>query len=189
MKRGARKGQAAIEFLSSYLWAIFGVLATISALMYFDVINPEKYFAEQCEFGANIVCGEFVLKKVDNNNYNMLVNFRNDLERAIEPVKVNIIDAKTKQEYECNEDPGFEVWCPFDTDTANWSAISTVPDLTMLGDYQWNPGTICKFKFSGCDQSVVKGLKEDINIQLTFKRKGINTQQHTIAGRIYANVQ
>lgn len=59
MKR--RKGQAAIEFLTTYSWAIMGILLTIGALAYFDVFNTNRFIAERCETGAQISCVEAVV--------------------------------------------------------------------------------------------------------------------------------
>ena len=38
-----KKGQATMEFLITYGWAILVVLVAIVALVYFGVINPEKF--------------------------------------------------------------------------------------------------------------------------------------------------
>jgi uncharacterized protein (UPF0333 family) len=38
-----RKGQAAMEFLMTYGWAILVVLAAIGALAYFGVLSPDKF--------------------------------------------------------------------------------------------------------------------------------------------------
>ena len=53
-----KKGQAAIEFLTTYSWAILGILLTIGALMYFDVFNTNRFITERCETGAQISCVE-----------------------------------------------------------------------------------------------------------------------------------
>lgn len=41
-----KKGQAAIEFLFTYGWAILVVLAAIGTLAYFDVISPCRFNSE-----------------------------------------------------------------------------------------------------------------------------------------------
>lgn len=43
-----KKGQAALEFLMTYGWAILVVLAAIGALAYFGVLNPAKFAPETC---------------------------------------------------------------------------------------------------------------------------------------------
>jgi uncharacterized protein (UPF0333 family) len=43
-----KKGQAAMEFLMTYGWAILVVLAAIGALAYFGVLNPSKLIPNKC---------------------------------------------------------------------------------------------------------------------------------------------
>lgn len=47
-----RKGQAAMEFLMTYGWAILVVLAAIAALAYFGVLSPGKLVPERTTFTA-----------------------------------------------------------------------------------------------------------------------------------------
>lgn len=43
-----RKGQAALEFLTTYGWAFMVILVMIGALAYFGVLNPENLVSDQC---------------------------------------------------------------------------------------------------------------------------------------------
>jgi len=54
-----KKGQAAMEFLMTYGWAILTVLIAIAALAYFDVLNPGKYMPSTCILGAGLGCNDF----------------------------------------------------------------------------------------------------------------------------------
>jgi hypothetical protein len=47
-----KKGQAAMEFLMTYGWAILVVLAAIAALAYFGVLSPSKLLPERTTFSA-----------------------------------------------------------------------------------------------------------------------------------------
>jgi hypothetical protein len=49
-----KKGQAAMEFLMTYGWAILVVLAAIAALAYFGVLSPSKLLPERTLFSAPI---------------------------------------------------------------------------------------------------------------------------------------
>ncbi|GEM_PF-3571866 len=51
-----KKGQAALEFLTTYGWAFLVILVMIGALSYFGVLNPEAYIPEACNFGAVLSC-------------------------------------------------------------------------------------------------------------------------------------
>jgi hypothetical protein len=54
-----RKGQAAMEFIMTYGWAILVVLVAIAALAYFGVLSPGKYLPEKCMPSAGIGCTSF----------------------------------------------------------------------------------------------------------------------------------
>jgi uncharacterized protein (UPF0333 family) len=47
-----KKGQAAMEFLMTYGWAIVVVLAAIGALAYFGVLSPNKLLPDRTTFTA-----------------------------------------------------------------------------------------------------------------------------------------
>ncbi|MBN1156772.1 hypothetical protein JXA85_04090 [Candidatus Woesearchaeota archaeon] len=53
-----KKGQAAMEFLMTYGWAILVVLAAIGALAYFGVLSPDKFLPERCAGAAGLDCVE-----------------------------------------------------------------------------------------------------------------------------------
>jgi len=56
-----RKGQAAMEFLMTYGWAILVVLIAIGALAYFGVLNPERFLPEKCLIasGSGLFCDDY----------------------------------------------------------------------------------------------------------------------------------
>ncbi len=53
-----KKGQAAIEFLTTYSWAILAILLSIGVLSYFDLLSVERYVRENCETGNQVICRE-----------------------------------------------------------------------------------------------------------------------------------
>ncbi|MBN1275644.1 hypothetical protein JXA12_05130 [Candidatus Woesearchaeota archaeon] len=56
-----RRAQAALEFLTTYGWMIFMVLAAGGALAYFGVFDFEKSLPDQCAFGFDFSCSRHVL--------------------------------------------------------------------------------------------------------------------------------
>ncbi len=58
MKR-TRKGQAALEFLTTYGWAIMVVLVMIGALAYFGVFNASDLLPPKCVFTTGITCRDY----------------------------------------------------------------------------------------------------------------------------------
>ncbi len=58
-----KKGQAAMEFLMTYGWAILVVLIAIGALVYFGVLSPERFVQDSCTLTPPFSCsqlGDFV---------------------------------------------------------------------------------------------------------------------------------
>jgi hypothetical protein len=56
-----KKGQAAMEFLMTYGWAILVVLASIGALAYFGVLNPSKSLPSSCTIAPGFGCDDFIV--------------------------------------------------------------------------------------------------------------------------------
>ncbi len=50
----AKKGQAAMEFLMTYGWAILVVLAAIGALAYFGILSPSKFLPSSFTMSGGI---------------------------------------------------------------------------------------------------------------------------------------
>ncbi|MBU1030208.1 MAG: hypothetical protein ABIC91_00510 [Nanoarchaeota archaeon] len=171
------------------MWAIFIVLITIAALFYFDIISPQKYLSEQCIFSPNIYCEDFSVKKTDSNNYVLLLKLKNNLEKPIIPVQVRIYDTGNN-EYLCDND-GLEIYCPYQSVGENWTTLPDPSNETLIPTKaleKWNPGMSCKLKLQGCNKETIKGSKEDITVELIFRRVSGN-YNHSIKGRVYANVQ
>ena len=56
------KGQAALEFLAIYGWAILAVIFSIATLAYFGVLNPGRFLPSSCTLMPGLSCDGF---KVD----------------------------------------------------------------------------------------------------------------------------
>jgi len=54
-----RKGQAAIEFLVTYGWAIMAAMMVIGALTYFGITNPATSLPDKCVFSNAFACKDF----------------------------------------------------------------------------------------------------------------------------------
>ncbi len=62
-----KKGQAAMEFLMTYGWALLVVLVAIGALAFFGVLNPGQFLPDQCTFFAGVTCSSLKADASDNN--------------------------------------------------------------------------------------------------------------------------
>ncbi len=56
-----KRGQAAIEFLLTYGWAILGAMIAIGALSYFGIFNTQRYVNDVCYFGDQITCEDYII--------------------------------------------------------------------------------------------------------------------------------
>ena len=54
-----RKGQAAMEFLMTYGWAILAAIVAIGVLAYFGVFSPGRYTSNLCTIAAPFSCEEY----------------------------------------------------------------------------------------------------------------------------------
>jgi hypothetical protein len=59
MMMNNKSGQAALEFLTTYGWAILVVMVMIGALAYFGVMNPQNLVPEKCIFSSGIGCRDY----------------------------------------------------------------------------------------------------------------------------------
>ena len=57
----SKRGQAALEFLMTYGWAILVVLVAIGALAYFGVLNPKRSLPDLCIIAPGFSCDDFIL--------------------------------------------------------------------------------------------------------------------------------
>ena len=50
------KGQAAMDFLMSYGWAILVVLVAMGSMAYFGVLSSDGFVPRKCDLERGIVC-------------------------------------------------------------------------------------------------------------------------------------
>jgi len=84
MERRKRRGQAALEFLMTYSWAILVVIIVIGALAYFGVLDPTNLIPERCILEAGLDCVAFTAEEGANPSeidFNIVV--RNGIGRPI----------------------------------------------------------------------------------------------------------
>lgn len=62
-----RRGQAAIEFLVTYGWAIMAAMLVIGALTYFGITNPATSLPDKCIFSNAFECKDFLITNVTAN--------------------------------------------------------------------------------------------------------------------------
>ncbi len=91
-----RRGQAALEFLTTYAWAFLVILIAIGALAYFGVMNPQQFIPERCTFSSEFGCDDY---QIDRNGDDVTVNLfiRNNLgsTATVNNVTVRSLEALT----------------------------------------------------------------------------------------------
>ncbi|MFA6072645.1 MAG: hypothetical protein WC758_00850 [Candidatus Woesearchaeota archaeon] len=76
MKR--KRGQAAVEFLTTYGWALMAVILVIGVLSYFNILDSSRFVSERCEMGSQIQCLEVYANDLDDGTSNFQIAFRNN---------------------------------------------------------------------------------------------------------------
>ncbi|MBN2141759.1 hypothetical protein JW711_00365 [Candidatus Woesearchaeota archaeon] len=80
--KNSKKGQAALEFLTTYGWAFLVILIMIGALAYFGVLNPKNFLPSRCTFSPEVDCLEAQIQTTNpmlsfrmRNNVGSTANF------------------------------------------------------------------------------------------------------------------
>ncbi|MFT4283088.1 MAG: hypothetical protein ACMXX6_01545 [Candidatus Woesearchaeota archaeon] len=74
-----KRGQAAVEFLTTYGWALAVILVMISAMSFFGVTSPDRFVSERCIAPTGFVCEDFQLIDAEGSNSRVQLRFRNNL--------------------------------------------------------------------------------------------------------------
>ena len=51
-----RKGQAAVEYLTTYGWALLALVIVVAVLFSSGLLSPNIALSEQCQFGTSVPC-------------------------------------------------------------------------------------------------------------------------------------
>ena len=66
MNKKFTKSQAALEFLTTYGWALLVIVLMIGALAYFGILSPSKILPNRCNFGAELLCLDYQISATAN---------------------------------------------------------------------------------------------------------------------------
>lgn len=80
-----RKGQAAMEFLMTYGWALLVVLVAIGALAFFGVLNPSQFLPSTCTITPGLHCDDFIVSEANG----VTVIIQNGLGNGITDAYIN----------------------------------------------------------------------------------------------------
>jgi uncharacterized protein (UPF0333 family) len=83
-----KRGQAAMEFLMTYGWAILAAIIAIAVLAYFGVFNPGRYTSEMCQLGAPWTCDDNSVTSVANG-VQLIIRNGGDVDYNIQNITVS----------------------------------------------------------------------------------------------------
>jgi hypothetical protein len=72
------RAQAAIEYLTTYGWAIIVLIIMVTSLSAFGVIRPRNWAPDRCELGAEFHCADHVFVR-ENGELTLRLFLRNNL--------------------------------------------------------------------------------------------------------------
>ncbi len=91
MKRKEMKGQAALEYLMTYGWAILLLIIVVGALIASGALTPSYFVSEECYLGPNLPCSFVVYKdSLSDSNTNIVMNISNGFPYTIKITKFDI---------------------------------------------------------------------------------------------------
>lgn len=172
-----KKGQSALEFLTTYGWAFLVALIMIGALAYFGILNPSRYLPERCNFGTEVDCTDFIVDAsgTDTMSLRLTNNFG-------ESVKITNVEINTSGGA---AQPG----CTLDF------TASSFPEAAY--PINWIDGGFIDFVFGGVADpcnfesiGVVSGTKGKVQVKLTYyAAKSSPTYSHDVFGEVYASIK
>ena len=158
-----RKGQAAMEFLMTYGWAILVVLAAIGALAYFGVLSPSRLLPSKCTLSPGFDFGDCKMTKdgLQLTIYNGL---------GVDTTAINLtINTTGSSDVDCDGDM-YVLANGLDNGETSFF-------LRMCNDTTFNGGT---------DYEI--GDRYDADVKVVYVRSGEDLS-HTITGTINVKVE
>ena len=95
-----KKSQAALEFLTTYAWAILIIVIMMGSLAYFGVLSPSKLLPDRCNFGSEVSCDKNRMK-VDKSDTGPKMALTNNFGTAVTIKTIRVINSNTGSE--CDE--------------------------------------------------------------------------------------
>ncbi|USN45609.1 MAG: hypothetical protein H6502_00565 [Candidatus Woesearchaeota archaeon] len=164
--RWNKRGQAALEFLTTYGWAFLVILVMIGALSYFGILSPDRFTSERCNFGTEVVCNkdEALLTAADTET--LRVKLQNKMGNAV-----------TITGFEITATDGSFSNCVLSyVDTNNDFSFDTTVDgpedfagATMLSSHILQNNEFEDFRFDCAGQDLPTNRKVPIEAKLTYQ--------------------
>lgn len=161
----SKKGQAAMEFIMTYGWAVLVVLVVIGALVYFGVLSPERLLPERCTFPAELGCvGK---PRVDPTVGNITISLINNVGYPIVLTNSVTTDATGS----CQSPTMYSI--------AGIAVNGAISNVTLSNGQQAQV-------IIGCSSITAGRFKTDITLQYVNQQ---NSVLYPVTGEIRANAQ
>lgn len=157
-----KRGQAAVEFLMTYGWAILALILVIAVLLSSGIWTPNYLISEECSFGNSLRCNFAMFN--EGGSTKMLMEFFNGFPYEIRIVKLEL---QTRD--------GTQQFSGFEGDVTLASGESKVFEGTLSGP-EVSEGNIKRF--SGNITYVLCAPELD----------GCSTSEHVITGRVVGKI-
>jgi len=164
-----KRGQAALEFLTTYGWAFLVILIMIGALAYFGILKPSKLLPERCTFGTEIGCQDFVL---DGTNSRTILRLKNGVGESIKLNYTNFT-SESRTPFVCSGQVDFT--------------------SVMGSDGIWANGEVIDVNYTNCNfaaTGMISGEKGKVSITLGYYTVRSGPEyKHDVQGEVYATVK
>ena len=154
-----RKGQASIEFLTTYGWAIMAVIVAVSTLAYFGIISPSRQLPEKCLFGNGLTCRDALITAGASAGTGSL--------------NITLVNTAGQTIYNLT----------FAQD-GNYTATCSPSHFSALADQEFKVNCV----LSSVNPSLVSGQGTKLKAKVTYKKK-VDGYDHTSLGDIYSLVK
>lgn len=106
-----KKGQAALEFLTTYGWAFLVILVMIGGLSYFGVLDVGKFIPDSCKLDGNLECPTYAL----GTNY-ISLGLKNNMDASVVVTNIRVKE----------------------TESSTWCDLSATDDAPTVAIYGWD---------------------------------------------------
>lgn len=124
------KSQMALEFLTTYGWAILMLTIMIGVLTYYGVVNPKTFVPSRCVLGPEFACEDYMI--LQDGSLRMLF-------------KVNIPEGVEKLNITCNYEENSSTSVESDFSEVQFGKIELICNPNM-GDNAYNIDDLKKIK-------------------------------------------
>ena len=163
LRKKGYKSQAALEFLTTYGWALLIILLMIGALAYFGVLSPSKLLPNRCNFGPEFPCLSYQISATGGT-------FRLRLKNgAGEAINVESISLSTE---------------------SSTAYTGCAPSGFLLPFNSWKGGNIADFAWTGCTQGgLVAGDKGKVLVTIRYHPVSSSAAySNEVKGEVFSSV-